>query len=54
MTNINDEFGLACPNCRQQEAVCILMTCMTHVTAERALRRPRLGWHIVLLLRTLR
>jgi hypothetical protein len=33
MSHINDDFGLACPNCRQREAVCIQMSCMTHVTA---------------------
>ena len=33
MTDMNDDFGLACPNCGQREALCIQMTCMTHVTA---------------------
>jgi hypothetical protein len=32
MSSMNDDFGLACPNCEQRDAVCIQMTCMTHVT----------------------
>jgi hypothetical protein len=34
MSNLHDIFGLACPNCEQSEALCIAISCMSHVTPD--------------------